>query len=313
MPTTKINPWQESLQALGRLLACPVCKAPLAYATDRLTCVRCRREYPLVGEGVIDFLSASNDISIYWDEAAQEDEIYAAAALPKQKASGIFVKISPMLKDFDFNDKVCIDLGCGYGRTLIYTNINGKPAVSIGIDISRSMIDKSREYSKEYHVNPVLIRADISILPLQRETIDIVYSSAVLLHLSKEVVVNIIREIERVLKDGGTAIFENSFVGWINPDGLQTKMITKMLSKWLEPTWVRTYSYREVHRLFTQIGKFRKVEIAPENYKILPKVFLTYSLPEPVKKWVNMSNEWFSQRISFKDLFVAGWSVKIQK
>jgi ubiquinone/menaquinone biosynthesis C-methylase UbiE len=175
------------------------------------------------------------------------------------------------------------------------------------------MLRKARKYSTQYRVNPILIRADASCLPVQSAKVDLVYSTAVLIHVPKQKVRDVIHEIARLLKRGGSTVLEESFVGWLNADGLQTKVITGLLSSCLKPAWVRTYTYQEIHRLFTNGVDFTAVDIRAEGYTVLPKGFLTYTFPKFIKVPFNSVNESISSRCRLKNLFVSGWSVRGQK
>ena len=148
-----------------------------------------------------------------WDAEAAIDEVAAAAAVPKGEAHGIFVKLPPLLQTAPVAGKVYLDLGCGYGRTLLWVLQNLHPSAAIGIDVSEVMLAKAKGYATELGVNPRLMRASIDKLPLDPESVDFVYSSAVLLHLPKPVVRLALREAVRVLRPGGVALFESSFPG----------------------------------------------------------------------------------------------------
>jgi ubiquinone/menaquinone biosynthesis C-methylase UbiE len=175
------------------------------------------------------------------------------------------------------------------------------------------MLKKARKYSAQYGVKPILIRADISSLPLESAKVDFIYSAGVLIHLPKQKVEAVIGEMARLLKPGGSVVLENSFLGWLNPDGLQTKIATALLSKWLKPAWVRTYTYQEIHQLFTTGVDFSFLDVRPDAYKVLPKGFLKYSFPQLIKAFVHSFNRNVSSRLSFNNLFVSRWTVKAQK
>lgn len=303
----------ESATDLQELLVCPFCRSSLATRIDSLACPQCRRQYPVLEGDIIDFMPDCREEMACWDEEARKDEIHAAVSVPKQIAANIFVKIPPVLPTCKFDGRICVDLGCGYGRTLIYSNLKGRPRISIGIDISLVMLKKAREYCARYGVNPTLIRADVSALPLRSARVDFIYSAGVLIHMPKHKVEMVIGEMDRVLKAGGSAVLENSFLGWLNPDGLQTKIATGLLSKWLRPAWVRTYKYQEIQQLFTSGVDFWALDVRPDGYKLLPKGFLKYSFPQIIKGPVNSFNHSMSSRCSFKNLFVSGWTVKAQK
>jgi ubiquinone/menaquinone biosynthesis C-methylase UbiE len=151
----------------------------------------------------------------------------------------------PMLHTCEFDGKIHIDLGCGYGRTLIYTMLKYRPQLSIGVDLALIMLRQAREYACQYGINPILVRGDICTLPLKSSMVEFVYSSGVLFHIERGKVREVVREVARVLRKEGTVVFERSFPGWLNPDGFQTRVITGLFSNILSPAWVRTYSYQQ--------------------------------------------------------------------
>jgi len=298
---------------IDELLCCPSCRSSLRRRIDCLACSQCRRDYPILEDDIIDFMPGCAEEIVCWDEEAEIDEIRAAVSVPKQEASDIFVKLPPVLPTCEFDGKICVDLGCGYGRTLIYSNLKGRPQVSIGADISVVMLKKARKYCAQHGVKPVLVRADISSLPIRSAIVDLIYSAGVLIHLPKQKVEAVVREMDRTLKVGGSAVLENSFLGWLNLDGVQTRIITGLFSKWLRPAWVRTYTHQEVHRLFVSRADFSFVDIQADGYRVLPKRFLNYSFPQVIKGPVNSLNQNLSSKCSFKNLFVSGWTVRVQK
>jgi SAM-dependent methyltransferase len=265
----------------------------------------------------VDFLPGMSDsrpVQDYadcWDDEALRDEIAAATAARKDVSSGIFVKMPPSLSGIDFDDKVAVDLGCGYGRTLIYSQRFGPPSISIGIDISRVMLSKARRYATQYDAHPLLLRAAIDTLPLQADSVDVVYSSGVLLHLPKATARRALREVARVLKVGGTGVFERTFVGWLDPDGIQTKLVTSLAGRWLRPAWVRTYRYGELRSLLAESGDFSAVEITPESHKVVPTSL--FHLNVPWKRYAQRLNAKASSRLESKRAFVTSWYVKVTK
>jgi ubiquinone/menaquinone biosynthesis C-methylase UbiE len=281
-------------------------------------CPRCGTVYGAGPGGVVEFLpdlvsdEGPGDFADCWDDAASADEIEAAAALPKAEADGIFVKMPKRLDGLDLDGKVYLDLGCGYGRTLIHSATRKHPAVAIGIDVSNVMLAKARSYSEAHSVSPVLLRAGVDRLPLVDQSVDVVYSNAVLLHVPKPTAAAAIAEVARVLKPGGVALFESTFVGWLNPDGIQHKLITSLGSRRLRPAWVRTYRYGELRAMIQAAASFSAVEIAPDSYAVAPtSLFKLQS-----KRWKLRAariNASASRRLGLKSAFVKRWSVRLVK
>jgi hypothetical protein len=120
-----------------------------------------------------------------------------------------------------------------------------------------------------------------------------------------------LREALRVLRPSGVALFENSFIGWCNPEGIQTKLITTLGSRWLRPAWVRTYRRKEVESMIRQIGP-RSFDIRPERYTVLPRGLFKLQFG-PVKPAIKRVNARASKRLHRENLLVGGWSVQLGK
>lgn len=284
-----------------------------------LRCPSCGNRYPVdADQELVEFLpdgsfeDRAQQESMCWDEDAARDEILAAVSQSSSDTSDIFTKMPPLLPECEVDGKVCLDLGCGYGRTLLYTALNGRPAQSIGVDVSHVMLRKARAYARQRGLGPALARASVDALPLRTESVDFAYSSVVFIHLPKEVVSQALRETVRVLKPGGVALFENSFHCWLNPEGAQTKLITGLGSRWLRAGWVRTYRHAEVERLLREVGPVRSVEIGPERYTVLPKALFKLQL-SPLKPVITRLNERASTRLRWRSMFVASWYVRLVK
>jgi SAM-dependent methyltransferase len=301
-------------------LACPGCGHGLSVVqTPAIACQGCGAMYPSGGRpGVIDFLpgldegDGARDYAGCWDDAASKDEIAAAAAVPRDEAESIFVKLPTLLRQLDLHEQVYVDLGCGYGRTLIYAASTKQPRIAIGVDLSDVMLAKARRYSDVHSVSPLLLRASVDCLPLASDSIDVVYSSAVLLHLPKETAKRALGEVARVLRPGGRGFFESTFVGWLNPDGIQHRLITSLASTRLRPAWVRTYGYRELCSLLESSGPFSSIEVMPEAYAVVPTSFFKLQ-PSLWKAQAQRLNARASGRLRFKGAFVKRWSVRLMK
>jgi len=247
-----------------------------------------------------------------WDEEAARDELMAAAAVNKWEAESIFVKLPPGLQQADLEGKVYVDLGCGYGRTLLYAARDLHPSVAIGLDISSVMLSKARAYADDHGLDPVLARGGIDRIPLPDESVDFVYSSAVLLHLPEEMVRAAISESLRVLRPGGVALFERCLIGWANPEGVQNKLMARLGRRVLRVAFVRTYRRRDIERIVRGAGPVSRAEIVPEGYKVLPKSLFTRSLGR-LKPPIERLNRRASRRLRFKGFLVESWSVRLVK
>lgn len=99
-----------------------------------------------------------------------------------------------------------LDFGCGVGR--LTQAIAGQFERCDGVDISRSMLRAARRYNRHadrcsYHLNPA---PDLSLFA--DASFSFVYSTLVLQHMEPRYSTGYIRELLRVLADGGLLVFQ---------------------------------------------------------------------------------------------------------
>lgn len=105
----------------------------------------------------------------------------------------------------DVHGKTVLDFGCGDGENSVLLALRG--ARVYAMDISESLI---RVAEQRLQVNRVTSGVDFLVasahdLPLSDESIDVVFGMAILHHLELPLVA---REVQRVLRPGGRAIFQ---------------------------------------------------------------------------------------------------------
>lgn len=206
-----------------------------------------------------------------------------------------------------------VDVGCGYGRTLLHiATRRDAPDLVVGVDISATMLQKAREYATGLRVDPVLLRAGVDRLPLTDASVDIVYSSAVLLHMPKLMAAAAVHEAARVVRPGGRAVFEATFLAWMNPDGMQTRLMNRLARRWARTAWVRTSTLREVETLVGGAGDWSPISIVPESHKVLPTVIGPRPLPG-VKRYAKRFNARASEYLRTERLFVTSWCVDLTR
>ena len=104
----------------------------------------------------------------------------------------------------DVKGKTILEYGCGDGEnTVVLAN---RQARIIGLDISAELLDVARQRLEANGSEGVeLLIGSAHSLPLQDESVDIVFGMAILHHLDLEIAS---KEVSRVLKKGGRAIFQ---------------------------------------------------------------------------------------------------------
>ena len=104
----------------------------------------------------------------------------------------------------DIKDKKILDYGCGSGENCVLLASRG--AKPVGVDVSPELIELGKKRLAMHDLNDA---AEFRVgsaheLPLEDESIDIVFGMAILHHLDLQLAS---QEVFRVLKKGGRAIF----------------------------------------------------------------------------------------------------------
>lgn len=103
---------------------------------------------------------------------------------------------------------VVVDVGCGGGRSLKKLHDRFAPSQLIGIDIDPGMLEVSAQAAARDAVPVTLIAGSSSRLPLQSNSVDLLFCHQTFHHLVEQE--QAIREFFRVLKPGGIMLFAES-------------------------------------------------------------------------------------------------------
>ena len=136
-----------------------------------------------------------------------------------------------ILDKYDWKDKKVIEVGCGQGTTLNYLPMYG--AHVVGLDMSYQSLMFAQSGAEELHIssNVELLAADAENLPLADGDFDVAISCGVLHHTVNTM--ESIRQLQRMLKPGGTAIV--------------------MLYRSGNPKWWMTKSFRGFSKLIDKL------------------------------------------------------------
>lgn len=160
---------------------------------------------------------------------------------------------------------IVLDLGCGWGRVL-------KPVMDagidcIGLDISQNMLELSARHLSNNGHSPILIRGDGTTLPFRNNSFDMIYSLLVLQHLSKENGLEVLKEVERILKSGGVANIR--VPGRFAPENLLfglLQFISIHLFRVKDPIRMRFYRIGEIEKICR--GLFKEFEITAHEFRL---------------------------------------------
>jgi SAM-dependent methyltransferase len=202
--------------ALFDLVRCPDCHGALASSAGGVVCGSCGRTFD-GSRGYLDLrpVTAFAEQTKYLDDALHADARHESAAPP---VLGSKIRLD-MLRRFlqpGPGDRI-VDLGCGSGRTLIWTQASG--ATAAGVDITAF-------FSREAIAQSDLVRGDLRRLPLRTGAFNKAWSLDVLEHLSPHALGDMLAEANRVLAPGG-ALFVYTHVRQNGPIAYGVRVVNR--------------------------------------------------------------------------------------
>ena len=179
---------------LLEIARCPSCRSELEASGGRLTCEACGRRYAAVGGDYLDLRPATPfaEMTKYADEAMHEDGRHERVSPPLLSAA-IRNDMLRRFLDVTPDDRV-VDLGCGSGRALVWNRDSG--AYLTGIDVSP-------HFAVEARAAVDLIVGDLRQLPVADGAFTKAFTLDVLEHLSRDALIQMLKETARVLEPGG--------------------------------------------------------------------------------------------------------------
>src|SRR4029079_16666010 len=165
----------------------------------------------------------------------------------------------PRLVDFDgYRGRKVLDVGCGAGTDLARFARGGADAA--GVDISASAIALAKSNFAQQGLAADLREADGEHLPFADDTFDLVYAHGVVQYTADDRAM--VSECRRVLKPGGTAIFQvYNRISWLNA-------LSKLMKVGLEhedAPVLKKYSIAEFRSL---LAGFSDVRIVEERFPV---------------------------------------------
>jgi SAM-dependent methyltransferase/uncharacterized protein YbaR (Trm112 family) len=193
---------------------CPDCRGSLdalasAYESGELRCSSCSASYRVTRgiAGLIGKMSALNQSEVETQDRVSDD--YAGVRYQRPASVRYHEDTMAQLAELAPPRGTVLDAGCGIGSFLGFLRQRAPGVRYVGIDVSRGMLDHAAR-QLEGSATPgaadvPLAQADACRLPFADATFDVVYARGLLHHLPEPSAG--IREIGRVLRPGGTALF----------------------------------------------------------------------------------------------------------
>ena len=218
------------------------------------------------------------------EELSQDD----LRAIDYQQITG---KIGGLWNRFphDRHFETVLEIGCGYGRASI--NLSKEKNLSCshyyGIDISEPLLRRLLYFKQAYDFYPSatfnLICNSAETLPLADDSVDLIISNAVLMHIEKEKVEALLLEASRVLKPGGAFVLNNSFHNRNCPGHILRNLSRKIYPFGANSIYLNQQTLAEVESLLKDANiaeKCSKVVVEPNpHYVLLPEELGRFKVP----------------------------------
>jgi len=153
-----------------------------------------------------------------WDERAKKDAFYYIATWKEGWDPKEFFQsgeqdyqtfVEPVLAKLHFEpkEKTMLEIGCGVGRmTRSFAQRFGN---IVALDVSAEMLRQGRALNEQMGNIVWVLGSGTDLSMFKNDTFDFVFSYLVFHHLpTKDLTLNYIREMLRVLKDGGVFLFQ---------------------------------------------------------------------------------------------------------
>ncbi|MGF2039781.1 MAG: class I SAM-dependent methyltransferase [Nostoc sp. CmiVER01] len=190
-----------------------------------------------------------------------------------------------------------LEIGCGYGRAPLHLSKakNLKCEKYYGIDISEPLLRRLIKVKHEYNFFPEaefnLICNSAEIMPLEDNSIDLVISNCVFMHIPDAQLRNLLVDISRVLKPGGIFVFNHSFHNKSCPSHIIHNFIRRLNPFVRNPVYLKQYTSAEINEMLATAGikaKCPEYSVEPtQEYAILPETIK--GIPVPFANAINRS------------------------
>ncbi|MEH1872623.1 class I SAM-dependent methyltransferase [Nostoc sp.] len=190
-----------------------------------------------------------------------------------------------------------LEIGCGYGRAPLHLSKakNLRCEKYYGIDISEPLLRRLIKVKQEYNFFPEaefnLICNSAEILPLEDNSIDLVISNCVFMHIPDAQLRNLLADISRVLKPGGIFVFNHSFHNKSCPSHIIHNFIRRLNPFVRNPVYLKQYTSAEINDMLATAGmkaKCPQYTVEPtQEYAILPETIK--AIPVPFANAINRS------------------------
>lgn len=217
----------------------------LVYELDAMSLEKVQKVYEKLGEDdpLWAILTDNNKRSGKWDL----EEFFGSGRDEINDVMNYLKRIDANLKHGN-----ALDFGCGVGR--LTQGLCHHFDKATGVDISNTMIDGAKRFNKFGKKCTYITNTEPHLNCLESETFDLVYTNIVLQHMPARFQVGYIKEFFRVLKPGGTALFQVRTAKGYRHGSLGAKLHDFKMEKW-KPFWkiVRGRPPIQVHTISPEV------------------------------------------------------------
>ncbi len=212
-----------------------------------------------------------------WDERA---DVWVKTGYGSQKPGGLWKRFPHNL-----HFSTIVDLGCGYGRHMIYLAQEHQLTCDryYGIDISEMMLRRMLACKQDSNffgtAEMIVMCMPLGKLPIPDKSVDLVSASSVFLHLNKPDTELVLAEAYRILKPGGSFIFENNFFNRQNISYKLGNFLRSIVLPGFKPNYWGRYSVDEIRAMIEASGLPKKV--SANSYNIVPSYY--EAIPGPMR------------------------------
>ena len=162
-----------------------------------------------------------------------------------------------------FAGETLIDVGCGYGRYLLYFKLQKKIKFCVGLDLKKKAIHSTKRLLKEKGLDVPLVIGDAQNLPFEDNTFDIAFSTDMIEHLPSTP--RGVQEVVRVSKDKVTICVPNKLnpidmsriaevFGAHHPPEIENYVTRFQLRKMLQNAGIKKETITIVEKSFLPLG-----------------------------------------------------------
>lgn len=261
---------------LTHFFRCPKCKGGLVASGSAYRCNHCHKDYP-IRSGVPVFLTGeleSDEYSKFWDNgwqnrraggdhSFQDMDADALRKTIKERLEVANIQKAPVSSAVFSKDEIVLNIGCGLNEASGFT-VRGANNY-IGLDFSFNAAKYSLESIRKLAGDGVTVQANAEELPIESNSIDLVYSNGVIHHTPNTLVA--IGEVFRVMKPTGRGVI--GLYSTYSPTFLVARIVgylksifNRKVRNWYGVTetawsvedsqnpWTKTYTKTEIRAMF---------------------------------------------------------------